>query len=131
MKEPETKALYLRRKALDVLDGKLDKQDLLRELHRIERNEPELFEAVVKQLEADNDRWSRSSALPNVKVERDGDGRIQTISFHPVMEQSEEENEKEEERNVVVFHSDLTEREWAESFAKKLIDEVDRGKERK
>lgn len=122
MKETEQKALFLRRKALEVLDGKLDRQDLLRELHQLERNDPPFFDSVVKQLEDDNNRWSESSGLPHVSVERDEQERVKTVTFIHLDRKDAKE---------LTFRSDLMEREWAEAFARQLIDECDKSKDKK
>ncbi len=81
MNEAERLSLEIRRKALEVFDDKAEELELQKILHLIERNQPDLLESVVKQLEEDNGRWSDSSGFPNAKVRRDANGRVQTVTF--------------------------------------------------
>lgn len=87
MNDIELKALELRRKAWEVLDGKADPDALFQELYRLERQQPEFFDSVATQLEEDNGRWSSTSALPDAEIKRDVQSRrIEEISFHAVDE---------------------------------------------
>jgi hypothetical protein len=91
MNDIELKALELKRKAWEVLDGKAEADALFQELYRLERQTPEFLEAVAKQLEADNGRWSTTSALPDVAVKRaEPSQRIEEISFHALDETSKQ-----------------------------------------
>ncbi|MBS1955937.1 MAG: hypothetical protein JST89_17260 [Cyanobacteria bacterium SZAS-4] len=149
MNDIELKALELKRKAWEVLDGKADADVLFQELYRLERQTPDFFESVAKQLEEDNGRWAATSALPNAEVKREtATQRIEEISFHALDEQlsSHESHEHKTEfqhvhvsktaemelsRNsepspeslsVVVWRSDYGDRAWIEDFAKDLND---------
>lgn len=149
MNDIELKALELKRKAWEVLDGKADADGLFQELYRLERQAAEFFEAVAKQLEEDNGRWSATSALPNVEVKRESaTQRIEEISFHALDEERPEHDTHEQKtefqhvhvsktaelelsRNtesppetlsVVVWRSDYGDRAWIEDFAKDLND---------
>jgi hypothetical protein len=122
---------------------------LFQELYRLERQTPEFFESVAKQLEEDNGRWSATSALPNAAVKRESvTHRIEEISFHALDGQLSElaipENKTEfkhvavsknaelelsrsaeadaESLSVVVWRSDYGDRAWIEDFAKEIGD---------
>ena len=151
MNDIELKALELKRKAWEVLDGKADADVLFQELYRLERQTPEFFESVAKQLEEDNGRWAATSALPNAEVKRESaTHRIEEISFHALDEQPSERDDDEhvnktvfqhvavpktaelelsrhaepspESLSVVVWRSDYGDRAWIEDFAKDLND---------
>lgn len=150
MNDIELKALELKRKAWEVLDGKADADVLFQELYRLERQTPDFFEAVAKQLEEDNGRWAPTSALPNAEVKREkATQRIEEISFHALDEQlveheSHDEHKSEfqhvhvsktaemeltrsaeptpESLSVVVWRSDYGDRAWIEDFAKEMND---------
>ena len=81
MNEVEQLALNIRRKAFQVLDGKESLTGFLDSLWQLDTQKPELFQEVAIQLEQDNDRWSSTSALPEVTVRRDKSGRIGLITF--------------------------------------------------
>ncbi len=151
MNDVELKALELKRKAWEVLDANADVEVLFQELYRLERQTPEFFEEVAKQLEADNGRWAASSALPNAAVKREaGTTRIEEISFHALLSHTTPSNSHTEERtefqhvavsktaaeemnrtaeknteplSVIVWRSDYGDRAWIEDFAKDYIDE--------
>jgi len=149
MNDIELKALELKRKAWEVLDGKAEADVLFQELYRLERQTPEFFESVAKQLEEDNGRWAATSALPNAAVKRElATQRIEEISFHALDEQPSDhiipENRTEfqhvgvsktaelelsksaesgvESLSVVVWRSDYGDRAWIEDFAKEISD---------
>lgn len=95
MNDIELKALELKRKAWEVLDGKAEADILFQELYRLERQTPEFLESVAQQLEADNGRWSATSALPNVEIKRDqATKRIEEISFHALDEKVPEKTQE-------------------------------------
>lgn len=116
MNDVEQIALDLRKAALEVLDGKVDEKELVYELHRLERHSPGLFDQVVRQLEADNERWSESSGFPLVSVERDEKSRLEGLVFTSGSKR-------------LSWRSDYGEREWLESFAQQLIEECERDRE--
>lgn len=118
MNEAEIRSLEIRRKALEVFDGKCDVLELQKILHLIERNQPELLEQVASQLVQDNGRWSDSSGFPNVKVQRDTNERVQTISFEAL---GKKNAQGEQEVISVIWRSDLSEIQWVESFTKELL----------
>ncbi|RTL45780.1 MAG: hypothetical protein EKK48_00100 [Candidatus Melainabacteria bacterium] len=148
MNDIELKALELKRKAWEVLDGKAEADVLFQELYRLERQSPDFLESVAKQLEADNGRWSVTSALPNAEVKREqATQRIEEISFHaldePVnephahevgreqfqhvsvpknaeLEMSQHAAENAERLSVIVWRSDYGDRAWLEDFAKDI-----------
>ncbi len=149
MNDIELKALELKRKAWEVLDGKADADVLFQELYRLERQTPAFFESVAKQLEEDNGRWAATSALPNAEVKRElATHRIEEISFHALDEHLSEHDHQEnktefqhvavsktaelelsrlaelssESLSVVVWRSDYGDRAWIEDFAKELND---------
>jgi hypothetical protein len=149
MNDIELKALELKRKAWEVLDCKAEADVLFQELFRLERQTPEFFEAVAKQLEEDNGRWAATSALPNAEVRREAaTSRIEEICFHALDSQTEEhphpENKTEfkhvavpkpaaeemsrtadkdsEPLSVIVWRSDYGDRAWIEDFAKDFTD---------
>ncbi len=118
MNEAERLSLEIRRKALEVFDGKSDELELQKILHLIERNQPEILEAVVKQLEEDNGRWSDSSGFPNAKVRRDGNGRVQTVTFEAL---GKVHSDGEQEILTIMWRSDHSEISWVETFTKELL----------
>jgi len=118
MNEAEIRSLEIRRKALEVFDGKCDVLELQKILHLIERNQPDLLEQVARQLVQDNGRWSDSSGFPNVKVQRDSNERVQTISFETL---GKKNALGEQEVVSVIWRSDLSELQWVESFTKGLL----------
>ncbi|MFN8554578.1 MAG: hypothetical protein U0103_24170 [Candidatus Obscuribacterales bacterium] len=148
MNDIELKALELKRKAWEVLDGKAEADVLFQELYRLERQSPDFLESVAKQLEADNGRWSVTSALPNAEVKREqATQRIEEISFHALDEQVNEPHaheagreqfqhvsvpknaelemsqhaaENAERLSVIVWRSDYGDRAWLEDFAKDI-----------
>lgn len=117
MTDIEQIALDLRKRALDVLDGKAEENELVYELHRLERNDPPLFDQIVRQLEVDNERWSESSGFPVVSVQRDGAAKLERLVFVSGSKSLE-------------WRSDHGEREWLESFAKQMIEDCEREKRR-
>ncbi|HEY9787951.1 MAG TPA: hypothetical protein V6D17_21360 [Candidatus Obscuribacterales bacterium] len=125
MTPAEKMSFDLRRLALDVLDGRSDELTLLRQLSLLERNDPLLFEQVVKQLEQDNDRWSPSSKLPNVEVMRDERGFVENVKFVAL---GDESNDKTKH---ICWRSDYSERVWVEAFAEELIQECEKKKDTK
>jgi len=145
MNDIELKALELKRKAWEVLDCKAEVEVLFQELYKLERQTPEFFEAVAKQLEEDNGRWAATSALPNAEVKREATtNRIEEISFHaldahmvvhpslenktefqhvsvpkPAAEEMNRSTDKDSEpMSVIVWRSDYGDRAWIEDFAK-------------
>ncbi len=149
MNDIELKALELRRKAWEVLTGKAEADVLLQELYRLERQTPDFFEAVAKQLEEDNGRWAATSALPDAEIKREIETqRIEEISFHALgvkaVEHHSDEHKTEfqhvavpksaelelsrnaetsgEALSVVIWKSDYGDRAWIEDFAKELND---------
>lgn len=110
--------MEIRRKALEVFDGKCDVLELQKILHLIERNQPDLLEQVARQLVQDNGRWSDSSGFPNVKVQRDSNERVQTISFEAL---GKKNARGEQEVISVIWRSDLSELQWFESFTNELL----------
>ncbi len=105
MNDIELKALELKRKAWEVLDGKAEADLLFQELYRLERQSPEFLDSVASQLEADNGRWSATSALPDAVVKRDkSTQRIEEISFHALDEHSRQSTgaiKNEEKRGTI------------------------------
>ncbi len=81
MNDVELKAIELKRKAWEVLDGKSPPDKLFQDLHRLERQNPKLLELVAAQMELDNGRWNVNSAIPDVIVQRDQLNRIEAIEF--------------------------------------------------
>lgn len=148
MNDIELKALELKRKAWEVLDGKAEADVLFQELYRLERQSASFLESVAKQLEADNGRWSVTSALPNAVVKREqSTQRIEEISFHALDEKKDEPDTHEvgraqfqhvsvpknaelemkqhadeiaERLSVIVWRSDYGDRAWLEDFAKDI-----------
>ena len=145
MNDIELKALELKRKAWEVLDGKAEIDVLFQELYRLERQTPDFFDSVAKQLEEDNGRWAATSALPNAEVRRESaTQRIEEISFHALNLQVTDHNPSEikeefqhvsvpksaalemdrnmdvasEPLSVIVWRSDYGDRAWIEDFAK-------------
>jgi hypothetical protein len=145
MNDIELKALELKRKAWEVLDGKAEIDVLFQELYRLERQTPDFFDSVAKQLEEDNGRWAATSALPNAEVRRESaTQRIEEISFHALNLQVTDHNQSEikeefqhvsvpksaalemdrntdvgaEPLSVIVWRSDYGDRAWIEDFAK-------------
>jgi len=123
MNEAERRSLEIRRKALEVFDGKAEKLELLRILHLIERNQPDFLEAVVKQLEEDNGRWSDSSGFPNVQVKRDANERVQTVTFEALGKTMEDGSK---EVVSIVWRSDHSEIQWVETFTRELLKKEDK-----
>ncbi|HEY9732604.1 MAG TPA: hypothetical protein V6C89_11870 [Drouetiella sp.] len=149
MNDIELKALELKRKAWEVLDGKAEADVLFQELYRLERQTPEFLDSVAQQLEADNGRWSATSALPNVEIKRDeASKRIEEISFHALDEKAHRPETPEhktefrhvavprsaelklssnseanaEQLTVIVWRSDFGDRAWIEDFAREITD---------
>lgn len=118
MNEAERRSLEIRRKALEVFDGKSEELELQKILHLIERNQPDFLETVVKQLEEDNGRWSDSSGFPNAKVRRDGNGRVQTVTFEAL---GKIQADGSQEILSIIWRSDHSEIAWVESFTKELL----------
>lgn len=118
MNEAEIRSLEIRRKALEAFDGKCDVLELQKILHLIERNQPDLLDQVARQLVSDNGRWSDSSGFPNVKVQRDSNERVQTITFEAL---SKKNAQGEQEVISVVWRSDHSEIQWVESFTQALL----------
>ncbi len=118
MNEAERRSLEIRRKALEVFDGKSEELELQKILHLIERNQPEFLETVVKQLEEDNGRWSDSSGFPNAKVRRDDNGRLQTVTFEAL---GKMQPDGTQEILSIIWRSDHSEIAWVESFTKELL----------
>ncbi len=81
MDDVEQIALQIRRRAFEVLDGKESLNAFLDSLWQLDAQKPALLEKVAQQLEADNGRWSKSSALPDISVGRDKSGRVGLITF--------------------------------------------------
>ncbi len=123
MNEAERRSLEIRRKALEVFDGKAEELELQKILHLIERNQPDFLETVVKQLEEDNGRWSDSSGFPNAKVRRDGNGRVQTVTFEAL---GKVQPEGTQEIVSIIWRSDHSEIAWVESFTKELLKKEDK-----
>ena len=117
MNDAERKSMEIRRKALEVFDGKAEELELQKILHLIERHQPAFLETVVKQLEEDNGRWSDSSGFPNAKVLRDEHERIQTVTFEAL---GQVRQDGTNEILSIVWRSDQSEIPWVESFAKDL-----------
>ena len=118
MNEAERRSLEIRRKALEVFDGKAEELEFQKILHLIERNQANFLDAVVKQLEEDNGRWSDSSGFPNVKVRRDGNGRVQTVTFEALGKTLPDGTR---EILSIVWRSDHSEIAWVETFTKELL----------
>jgi hypothetical protein len=118
MNEAERRSLEIRRKALEVFDGKAEELEFQKILHLIERNQADFLDTVVKQLEEDNGRWSDSSGFPNVKVRRDGNGRVQTVTFEAL-----DKTQPDGTREIlsIVWRSDHSEIAWVETFTKELL----------
>ena len=114
----ELRALELKRRAWEALAKQTGTTVLFRELSQMERQTPEFFELVVKQLEADNGRWLASSALPNVKVKRDSASKIEEISFFAIDSEC-----LDSQPSALVWRSDHGDREWIEDFAKDYSDQ--------
>lgn len=118
MNEAEIRSLEIRRKALEVFDGKCEVLELQKLLHIIERNQPDFLETVVQQLLADNGRWSDSSGFPNVKIQRDAKGRVQTITFEALGKKNADGSR---EILSLIWRSDHSEIQWVETFTKELL----------
>lgn len=118
MNDAEIRSLEIRRKALEFFDGKCEELELQKILHLLERNQPDLFEKVVLQLEADNGRWSDSSGFPNIRVQRDSKERVQTIVFEALGKKKTDGNH---EILSATWRSDHSEIQWIESFTKDLL----------
>jgi hypothetical protein len=123
MNEAERLSLEIRRKALEVFDGKSEELELQKILHLIERNQPEILEAVVKQLEEDNGRWSDNSGFPNAKVGRDGNGRVQTVTFEAL---GKMQADGKQEILSIIWRSDHSEIAWVETFTKELLNKEEK-----
>jgi hypothetical protein len=118
MNEAEIRSLEIRRKALEVFDGKCEVLELQKLLHIIERNQPDFLETVVQQLLADNGRWSDSSGFPNVKIQRDAKGRVQTITFEALGKKNADGSQ---EILSLIWRSDHSEIQWVETSTKELL----------
>ncbi len=118
MNEAERLSLEIRRKALEVFDGKEEQLELQKILHLIERNQPDLLDSVVKQLEEDNGRWSDSSGFPNVQVKRDESGRVQTVTFEAL---GKTYADGTQEVLSIIWRSDHSEVAWVETFTRELL----------
>ncbi len=127
MNEAERQSLEIRRKALEVFDGKADELELQKILHLIERNQPNFLETVVKQLEEDNGRWSDSSGFPSASALRDAHGHVQTVTFEALGKTLQDGTR---EILSIVWRSDRSEIPWVENFARDLTKEM-RGREDK
>lgn len=123
MNEAERLSLEIRRKALEVFDGKAEELELQKILHLIERNQPEILEAVVKQLEEDNGRWSDNSGFPNAKIRRDGTGRVQTVTFEAL---GKMQADGKQEILSIIWRSDHSEIAWVETFTKELLNKEEK-----
>ncbi|HNB21749.1 MAG TPA: hypothetical protein PKZ32_05020 [Candidatus Melainabacteria bacterium] len=117
MNEAEIRSMEIRRKALEVFDGKCEELELQKILHLIERNQPELLEDVARQLVEDNGRWSQSSGFPVVKIQRDSKERVQTITFEALAKNSGGTPQV----LSIIWRSDHSEIQWVESFTKELL----------
>lgn len=117
MNEAEIRSMEIRRKALEVFDGKCEELELQKILHLIERNQPELLEDVARQLVEDNGRWSQSSGFPVVKIQRDSKERVQTITFEALAKNSGSTPQV----LSIIWRSDHSEIQWVESFTKELL----------
>ncbi len=116
MNEAERKSLTIVQQAFAVLDGRDNSDEVIRHLHRLERNTPDLFNEVVSQLEKDNGRWSAVSSMPSVEVIRDDEGRVEAIIF------SEQQTpQKSEDLDAFLWVSDRVDVKWFEAFAEELI----------
>lgn len=118
MNEAERTSLEIRRKALEALDGKVEAVEVQKLLHLVERNQPDFLETVVKQLEEDNGRWSDSSGFPNVKVGRDPNGRLLTVTFEGLGKTLPDGTR---EVLSIVWRSDYSELHWVESFTREIL----------
>ena len=123
MNEAERRSLEIRRKALEVFDGKSEELELQKILHLIERNQPDFLDSVVKQLEEDNGRWSDSSGFPNAKVRRDANGRVQTVTFEAL---GKMQADGHQEILSIIWRSDHSEIAWVETFTKELLNKEDK-----
>ena len=94
VEDVEKIALSLRRRAFEVLEGRESLTAFLETLWQLDSNTPELLEQVASQLELDNGRWSAASALPEITVKRDKEGRIGLISFNSPDAAREAHNER-------------------------------------
>jgi len=97
----EQLALQLRRRAFEVLDGKESLTALLESLWQLDAQKPDLLAKVAEQMEQDNGRWSATSALPEITVSRDKNGRIGLITFTS----ADETNGNSPKRNPIVWCS--------------------------
>ncbi len=118
MNEAERRSLEIRRKALEVFDGKAEELEVQKILHLIERNQPDFLDAVVKQLEEDNGRWSDNSGFPNAKVRRDANDRVQTVTFEAL---GKTQADGTQEILSIIWRSDHSEIAWVESFTRELL----------
>lgn len=118
MNEAERTSLEIRRKALEALDGKVEAVEVQKLLHLVERNQPDFLETVVRQLEEDNGRWSDSSGFPNVKVGRDPNGRLLTVTFEGL---GKTLPDGKREVLSIVWRSDYSELHWVESFTREIL----------
>lgn len=123
MNEAERRSLELRRKALEVFDGKAEQLELHKILHLIERNQPDFLETVVKQLEEDNGRWSDSSGFPSVQVKRDAKERVQTVTFEALGKTLPDGTR---EVLSIIWRSDQSEIQWVETFTQELLKKEDK-----
>jgi hypothetical protein len=116
MNEAERKSLTVLQQAFAVIDGREPSDEVVRHLHRLERNSPDLFNEVVSQLEKDNGRWSAVSNMPSVEVIRDDERRIEAIIF------SEQQTpQKIADLDAFLWVSDRVDVKWFEAFAEELI----------
>jgi len=116
MNDAERKSLTIVQQAFAVIDGRESSDEVVRHLHRLERNTPELFNDVVTQLERDNGRWSAASSMPSVEVIRDEEGRVEAIIFS-----EQQTSQKSGDLDAFLWVSDRVDVKWFEAFAEELI----------
>lgn len=91
--------------AFEVLDGKESLTAFLESLWQLDSQKPELLDKLAAQLEQDNGRWSATSALPEVTVGRDREGRVGLITFSS----TETNHNSEKKGKPIVWCSNRTE----------------------
>jgi len=120
MNEVELLALKLMRTAWSVLAGQASSEAVVRELNRLQRLSPVVFEQVVLQLERDNGRWAKASQLPNVKVNRNDEALVESIIF----KSSQDSTSDIDATTSFTWFSDHAEKKWLEVFTQEVLEQI-------
>jgi hypothetical protein len=118
MKPEEQQALAVLREAWAALAGKDSSDAVVRHLHRLERNTPELFVQVINQLESDNGRWAPQAELPVVEICRGNQDEIEAVIFSRATDRLVK---IEEPDPAFIWVSDHVDIKWVEEFVRELL----------